>query len=115
LIVAAAHSTGNYSAAFVSMSGIFRVSKDKVFTKEVLASATFQLPQKHNSAITNCKFWVGRPGDQKSWQAFDVSCLAKSDAQELAAKNPPPSDAVGPVLDSDPSTFSIPVQGVHVG
>lgn len=106
---------GNYSAAFISMSGVFRVPTGKQFTPEMMTSATFQLPQKHNSAVTNCKFWVGRPEDAKSWQAFDVSCLAKSDAQELAAKHPPAEGAAGPVADKDVSTFFIPVQGVQPG
>ena len=116
VIRVATHVECNYSAAFVSMSAVFRVGNNNGnLTPETLASATFQLPQKHNSAVTNCKFWVGKPQDEKSWKAFDVSTLATTDAQELAQKFPPKDGAVGPVRDSDPTTFIIPVQGVTMG
>eukprot|EP00036_Acanthoecidae_sp_10tr_P010058 CAMPEP_0182917680 /NCGR_PEP_ID=MMETSP0105_2-20130417/1651_1 /TAXON_ID=81532 ORGANISM="Acanthoeca-like sp., Strain 10tr" /NCGR_SAMPLE_ID=MMETSP0105_2 /ASSEMBLY_ACC=CAM_ASM_000205 /LENGTH=987 /DNA_ID=CAMNT_0025054695 /DNA_START=40 /DNA_END=3004 /DNA_ORIENTATION=- len=106
------HVECNYSAAFVTMSGTFSIPDTKGVTENQLTSLTFQLPQKHNSAVTNCKFWVGKG---EKFQAFDVSTVAQSDAQQLAAKHPPPKDALMPVDDPAGSTFFIPVQGAKSG
>jgi hypothetical protein len=114
-----AHVECNYSAAFVTMSGVFRTPSGKV-SDDMLKSATFQLPLKHNSAVTNCQFRVGSPSAKdhaKEWKWFDVTCLANSDAQELAnkAKEKGAETGPGPIPDEDPSAFTIPVAEVKEG
>jgi hypothetical protein len=105
----------NYSAAFVTIEATFRVPSDA--TREQLAATTFQLPQNNNCALTNCEFLCGAPeADQRQWIVHEVSCLAKTDAQALAEKNPlPPNGSQRPLIDDDPACFKMVVPGVAPG